>query len=233
MTDIFFLNIDNSLNKYDFDKLLNYISDEKKARIHRFHMFEDAQRSLLGDVLARYAICKLTAVRNQDFVFRTNEFGKPILVNPYGLHFNISHSGNWVVCAVDNNPVGIDVEIIKPIDFEIAERFFSKEEYFSLIKQPENMKLKYFYRIWTLKESYIKAEGKGLNIPLNSFNIRITDNSIYSLVGSEISKYCFYQSLLDDKTVYGLCTSSSNIDHRYNWSTNHFLQELFSNNSFL
>lgn len=162
MLETYILNIDKDLSKDDFERLLGLVSEKKKERILRFHMFEDAQRSLLGDILARYAICKRLGVKNKDLSFGENEYGKPVLIAPLRIHYNISHSGDWVVCAVDDNPVGIDVEVIKPIDFKIAERFFSRDEYLALMSQPEEIRLKYFYIVWTLKESYIKAEGKGL-----------------------------------------------------------------------
>jgi 4'-phosphopantetheinyl transferase len=160
--------------------------------------------------LARYAICKRLGISNRDLDFGANEYGKPVLHEPNGIHFNISHSGNWVVCAVDDTVVGIDVEMIKPIDFKIAERFFSRDEYISFMNQPEEIKLKYFYMIWTLKESYIKAEGKGLSIPLNSFTIRMESNDISVSVNNEIREFYFYQSFLDSDTVYAVCTLYGN-----------------------
>lgn len=210
MLDTYIIKINRTLENNDFIRLLSYVSEEKKKRISQFHLFEDAQRSLLGDVLARFAICKKLSVKNRDLVFGANEYGKPILNNPNRIHFNISHSGNWVVCAVDDNTVGIDVEVIKPIDFEIAERFFSKDEYITFKNQPDEMKLMYFYMIWTLKESYIKMEGKGLSIPLNSFTIRMENDDISVSVSNETQGFYFYQSFLGCNAVYAVCTIERN-----------------------
>lgn len=226
MLDTYILKIDRNIDKDDFDRLLSWVSEEKKERIHRFHRFEDAQRTLLGDVLARYAICKRLGIRNMDWVFGTNEYGKPVLYGANGIHFNISHSGNWVVCAVDDTAVGIDVEMIKPIDFKIAERFFSRDEYIAFINQPEEMKLKYFYMIWTLKESYIKTEGKGLSIPLNSFTIMIERNDISISVDNEIQEFHFYQSFLDSDAVYAICTLNGNTNESIYWNIESYLKEM-------
>lgn len=225
MLDTYILKIDRNIEKDDFCRLLGCVSEEKKERISRFHRFEDAQRTLLGDVLARYAICKRLGIRNRDLVFGTNEYGKPILHEPNGIHFNISHSGDWVVCAVDDSTVGIDIEMIKPIDFKIAERFFSRDEYISLINQSEEMKLKYFYMIWTLKESYIKTEGKGLSIPLDSFTIRMEGNNINVIVDNEIREFYFFQSFLDSDTVYAVCTLNSNTNESIYWNIESFLKK--------
>lgn len=207
MVDAYILKIDTALEKEEFARLLNCVSEEKRERILRFHRSEDAQRTLLGDVLSRYALCKRFNLQNKDLVFGVNEYGKPLLPGFQDAHFNISHSGPWVVCAVDDKPVGIDVEIIKPMDFKIAERFFSKDEYHSLMDQPEEMKLNYFYRLWTLKESYIKAEGKGLSIPLDSFSISIGSDTINAIADGEIREYRFFQSFLEKTSVYAICTS--------------------------
>nr|WP_084787523.1 hypothetical protein [Anaerobacillus alkalidiazotrophicus] len=53
-------------------------------------------------------------------------------------HFNVSHSGNWVVCATDNQPIGIDIEEIKPIDFQIVYSFFSETEIRDIEEKTEN-----------------------------------------------------------------------------------------------
>ena len=228
MVETYFLKVDRNIETEEFDFLLSHVSEEKKERISRFHMFEDAQRTLIGDVLARYAICNRLGIKNNDLVFGTNEYGKPILLGQNGIHFNISHSGNWVVCAVDDNTVGIDVEVIKPIDFKIAESFFSRNEYISLINQQEDIKLKYFYMIWTLKESYIKTEGKGLSIQLNSFAIRIRNNDISVSVDGEIQEFHFYQSFLDSNTVYAVCALNKNTKESIYWSIEDFLKEVHS-----
>lgn len=210
--DTYILKINNQIEDDKIKKLFCYISEEKKQRILRFHRFEDAQRTLLGDILARYAICIRTGVQNKDLLFDTNEFGKPILISPNGIHFNISHSGDYVVCVTDEKAVGIDIEVIKPIDFNIAERFFSEDEYLSLINQPKELQTRYFYMIWTLKESYIKAEGKGLNIPLDSFEIKPENlklNTILKEYKEKEMEYHFHQFFLSDDTIYAICTQNN------------------------
>lgn len=226
MLDTYFLEINRNLKKAVFERLLNFVSEEKKERISRFYWFEDAQNSLLGDILARYAICKRLNIDSRELVFCTNEYGKPVLLKPHGVHFNISHSGNWVVCAVDDNPVGIDVEMIKPIDLKVAKRFFSRNEYISLINQPEEMKLKFFYQIWTLKESYIKMKGKGLKIPLNSFSVNMDQNDISVSVNNKIQPFSFYQSFIDSAAVYAVCTHNSNTNKGIYLNIEKFLKEV-------
>ncbi len=203
------VNIGNNLEKVAFDILLNYVSEDKKAQIHRFYHFEDSQRALIGNILSRYAICKNLNIKNSDLTFDKNEYGKPFLLGQNDIHFNISHSGKWVVCAVSDYPVGIDVEVIKHTEFDIAKRFFSKDEYKELQKQPDEQKQAYFYKLWTLKESYIKAVGKGLSIPLDSFTVSVENSSIIDS-SETLVDYSLFHSALDENSFYAVC--AKNID---------------------
>ena len=226
MLETHILKINKNIERYDFDRLLGYVSEKKKERIRRFHRFEDAQRTLLGDILTRYAICNKLGIKNKDLVFGTNDYGKPVLSTPHGIHFNMSHSGNWVVCAInDGGPVGVDVEVIKPVDLAVAKNFFSSDEYISIINQPKELQQKYFFIIWTLKESYIKAEGKGLSIPLNSFSIKIVDHNIYVSTTSDFRKYYFHQSFLDYNATYALCTLTGNSNKVIDCNIEQFLKD--------
>jgi 4'-phosphopantetheinyl transferase len=168
MFEAYLVRITQDLAQNDFNRLLRYVTAKKKERILRYQRFEDAQRSLVGDLLTRYALCKRLNVRNDELVFVQNEYGKPLLLRPRGLHFNISHAGEWVACALADIPVGIDIELAKPVDYRIAESFCTKEEFLFLLQQPEETRLKHFYRFWTRKESYLKADGRGLYLPPNS-----------------------------------------------------------------
>lgn len=225
MLNAYIVKIDVNLEKEHFNRLLVYVSDEKKGQIHRFYHFEDSQRALIGNVLARYAICKSLHIKNTDIVLGKNQYGKPLLLNPSEIHFNISHSGSWVVCAASNSPVGIDVEVIKPIDFEIAKRFFSKDEYTALMNQPSDERQAYFYKIWTIKESYIKAEGKGLSIPLDSFTVNIEDNSIQLNSDKTFIKNSVYHSSLDDNSVYAICAENKEPHQKTVFTTRQFFDE--------
>ncbi|MDR1059826.1 MAG: 4'-phosphopantetheinyl transferase superfamily protein, partial [Clostridiales bacterium] len=216
------------LSADEYEALRGLVSREKAERLGRFRRFADAARSLLGDVMARRAICLATGLQNCELRFELGERQKPMLAAPMqgaaaagaprfsmphsgghgaglaagaglgpavvapardgsaiagsagagpaiaGLpHFNISHSGRHVVCALCDAPVGIDVEIVRPIDMNIANRFFSADERGRLFSEPADGhgRLELFYSIWTRKESFIKMTGEGLSRPLGSFSV--------------------------------------------------------------
>ena len=123
------------------------------------HSIQVARNSLFGNAVIRFELSRATGISNEQLEFTTSLYGKPLFVNNPDIHFNISHAGNYIVCAFDDRPVGIDVEHIKSVNLKITERFFStnKKKYVM-----EKDSINRFYEVWTKKESRIKWEGKGL-----------------------------------------------------------------------
>lgn len=213
MVDAYKIRTNSFLDSKAADLLMQLVTNEKKERIKRFVYKEDALRCLLGDLLSRYALCKRTGYKSSELKYRINEYNKPLLVTPEHLYFNVSHSGNWAVCAVADKLVGIDVEYIKSIDFKIAERFFTNYEYDNLLKQDPKNQLRYFYTLWTLKESYIKADGRGLSLPLDSFSIEIKKDSISVSTDNEL-KSCFFKIYeIDDFHISSVCSLDSRLNN--------------------
>jgi 4'-phosphopantetheinyl transferase len=179
MIKILFLAIPDSIDLEVFNALLFRLPPEKQSRISRFIREQDRLCALWADVLVRTTICSTLGIKNTALAFAKNEFGKPCLESCPGLHFNVSHSGDVVLCAFDNKPVGVDVERIKDRGLEIAERFFSKIEYEWLMHRNETDRTECFFDLWTLKESYIKALGKGISKGLRSFTIHSEGQNIF------------------------------------------------------
>lgn len=101
------------------------------------------------------------------------EGGKPYLINEPNVHFSLSHSAGWAVCALSDHPVGVDIERCEPGRRDVASRFFHKDEVRYLNSLLPSMRDDAFYKLWTLKESFVKSTGRGLDLPLRSFRIDI------------------------------------------------------------
>lgn len=101
------------------------------------------------------------------------EGGKPYLINEPNVHFSLSHSAGWAVCALSDHPVGVDIERCEPGRRDVAARFFHKDEVRYLNSLLPSMRDDAFYKLWTLKESFVKSTGRGLDLPLRSFRIDI------------------------------------------------------------
>jgi 4'-phosphopantetheinyl transferase len=192
-----------------FRKLLTNVHNEKCEKIKKFTRPEDAIRALLADILVRSVIASYLKASNKTIEFNVNKYGKPFLKGNYGLHFNVSHSEDWIVCAIDNKPVGIDIEKVRPVDLlEIAAQLFSDEEYKTLIvKSPEDRQ-RFFFDLWTLKESYIKAVGTGFSIPLKSFTVKFIGKSeIKVKSGNKLTDWALKQYDLDPEYKMSVCAA--------------------------
>ena len=154
------------------------MTPDEQARHQRYHFEKDrrlflATRALVRTVLSRYA-----ATSPADWRFVCNEYGKPrIAGEATQLHFNLSNTRGLVVCAVSkkHHALGVDAENVRR-DSEtvaIADRFFSPSEVRALHAQPHDKQRERFFSYWTLKESYIKARGMGLAIPLGDFSFEL------------------------------------------------------------
>lgn len=151
-----------------FFSLLELIEEEDRKQILRYQFWQDRQRSLLGHLLSRYAIIQEYALTNKKIQIRRHAYGKPYIKDYSQIHYNISHSGEWVVVAIGKSPIGIDVENRREDWDLIGERVFSEsEKYWS----QNSYKRKAI--LWTIKEAYVKYLGIGLSKSLNSFSIDI------------------------------------------------------------
>jgi 4'-phosphopantetheinyl transferase len=154
------------------DDLLPFLSRGKREKIIRFLHRDDALRSLLGEWMIRTLVRERLGLRGNEIVIETDAFGKPYLSNRGDFHFNIAHSGNWVVCAIAEHPVGIDVEKMRPIEEDVVISVLTKEEHDEYLSKSGCERLGYFYEMWTLKESIVKAAGMGLSLPLDEVRVR-------------------------------------------------------------
>lgn len=151
----------SQLSHEAYAKLYRKASAERRARADRYLRQEDKVRCICAEALLR------NALGGKAYGLAYGENGKPYLTDSEGFHFNLSHSGRWVVIAYGPTPVGVDVQAYRTNASEgIAQRFFTADEQAYAKSSPEN-----FFRIWTGKESYTKYLGTGLKTPLNSFSV--------------------------------------------------------------
>ncbi len=211
MVELHAVKLDRMINQDILKCLGSFISIERRQCLQQYLKINEAYRSIVAELLIRMTLCHKLNLPNNLISFKVDTHGKPYLINNRTIHFNSAHSNEWVVCALDTTPVGIDIELVVPIDYDaIAQQFFSKEEYQDIYSKEPQQRLSYFYDLWTLKESYIKATGKGLLMPLNSFSLRIVGN-IFRLVKEKISRpYYFYQYDIDRSYKMAVC--ATNID---------------------
>lgn len=142
------------------------LTAERQSRMERYLRKADKARCLAAGLLLRYAFGEEDASR-----ITADSFGKPYL--PEGPFFNLSHSGNKVVLLVSDRPSGIDIEEILPWSEAVAKRVFTQRERQWLEAQSGDAA---FYRLWTAKESIMKALGLGFRLPPESFEVSTEEN---------------------------------------------------------
>ncbi|MBA4348156.1 MAG: hypothetical protein C0413_04830 [Clostridiales bacterium] len=146
------------------EQLVSLLDEERQARVRSFGDSRSALLTLAAGLLL-YAVFGEQTRRSR---FERGRRGKPHLVDH--TPFNITHAGDYAVLALSAHPVGVDLERFRPIDWRrISERFFHpiEREYLAKSSDPEQD----FFRIWTLKESYLKAEGTGFSVSPASFAV--------------------------------------------------------------
>lgn len=209
---LYAVNIEDMVSEHILATFLKIISEERKCKASRFIDFSDKVRSIVGEVILRYALWQQYGMSEQNIKFSYNEYGKPNLKGIENIFFNISHSGVWVFCAIGTVPLGVDIEKITTVDIKIAQRFFSKNEYKYLQKQPIEKRAMEFFKIWTLKESYIKEIGKGLSIPLNSFFFDFNEDEIIVCDQYGVrTDLRFRVGQMETEYCYAVCAECDNI----------------------
>lgn len=198
----------------------SYIQNEERDRISKFVFQDDAKSSLLGRLMLRKFVHLATSMPYEQIQFSRDSHGKPYLVGvgDVPVSFNLSHQADYVVLAGHpNRSIAIDVmKIEPPVNknipdfFRLMTRQFSQHEWKTVRSFPTEMEqIACFYRLWCLKESYVKNTGFGITVPLNeiSFDIQTpklqvatfcTDTMLYE---RNVLKrnWIFEETLLDEK----------------------------------
>jgi 4'-phosphopantetheinyl transferase len=152
------------------------LSEDERGRAQRFLKDGDRQRYIVGRAGLRLILATYLGIDPRAVRFGYNDWGKPELdlADRGRLHFNLSHSAGEAMLAVSAHArVGIDIEKIRPLQEDIASRFFSASECAALAALSGGEQLAGFYRCWTRKEAFVKAHGAGLSVPLDRFDVSI------------------------------------------------------------
>lgn len=147
-------------------QVMQILPGERTERIGRTKLIQKRMQSLSAGLLLEYALREY-GLRSCDLTFRKNKDGKPTIAEYPDFYYNLSHSKEYVALVTDCDPVGIDVEGSRFGYQELAKRFFSETEQEAL---KEHWSDEEFTRIWTRKESYLKASGYGMRMPLDGFS---------------------------------------------------------------
>ncbi|MGN0151874.1 MAG: 4'-phosphopantetheinyl transferase family protein [Wujia sp.] len=185
----------------NYDRLIEMLYPERRTAVRRLRNRSAALVSLAAGLLLQDVAQKELGIRPEDLVVAREEYGKPYIEGHMDFCYNISHSGDYVVLAYGEMPVGVDIEQIREHDLDVAKRCFTAEENEYILhgyregrgRLESATEYERFFQIWTMKESYLKLIGKGISIPLNSFEVSPysmrVEGTDYSFDGRGISDY--------------------------------------------
>ena len=211
MTKIYLADADRVADPEMFEKLYRMLPAHRREKIDRSRFEKNKRLCMSAWLVLMYAL-EEEGVDNQNIRLSYGKYGKPYLTDYPDLFFNLSHSGNRVMCAVSDREVGCDVQQIKTYDRKLAERFFCPEECQHIAAAGAEERDVLFFRYWTLKESFIKNLGRGLSLPLQEFSIDLkTDSSAVSQQVLPAESFFFREFGLDDGYRYACCARKAEI----------------------
>ncbi|WP_108866610.1 4'-phosphopantetheinyl transferase family protein [Aquimarina aquimarini] len=214
MTQILYSYIHKENHEYLLQNIALDFPVKFYKKILRYRRWQDAQLSLLGRVLLDKGCRNINRKINQEKIQYT-AYGKPY-VEEGGVKFNISHSGNMVVCVVTEGcEVGVDIEVVRDIDIHDFKSQMTTLEWQKIISSQDSRNS--FFEYWTQKEAVIKAHGMGLSIPLKSFEI---DNNQTNIEGIDFftkeinidDGYRCYLAFDDQEAMLGMRYNMINVD---------------------
>jgi 4'-phosphopantetheinyl transferase len=190
---------------------LALLTDEEKARQERYRFPQHRHQFLVTRALVRTVLSRYADVDPADWRFETNAYGRPeiAVATAQPLRFNLSHTRGMAICGVTlEYDIGVDVENVDrrtPV-LNLASRYFSPSEVADLFALPPERQSAAFFDYWTLKESYIKAKGKGLAIPLSHFSFHLRPSQPITI--------SFAPQLEDIPSVWQFAQFNEGIEHK-------------------
>ncbi|MCD8338227.1 MAG: 4'-phosphopantetheinyl transferase superfamily protein [Lachnospiraceae bacterium] len=163
------MNTDFLTDSETFARYYREMSAARREKIDRLRLEKDRKLSLAAGILLDRGL-QTYGLREAGVRIVPGEHGKPYLPDFPDIHFSLSHSHEMAMAVFADTEVGCDIEYQKQLNEKLARRFFCPEEYAWMTERedPKEQKIR-FYRLWTLKESFLKATGMGLHLPLDSF----------------------------------------------------------------
>ena len=181
------------LNEEFIDKSIALLSPDRKTKLQNLRNLKDKKMSVAAYLLLFYGLNRESSIP-VEMVFNYGEYGKPYITNEDKLYFNLSHCRLGAVCAIADEEVGIDIEEITPINDLIVKKVCSEKEIRS-IRDSKNPSTE-FTKLWTMKESFVKSVGIGINEALDSINFEVITSK-----KSKRGSYCLLSNIFENYVI--------------------------------
>ena len=194
------------LSGEEMQRALHLLPAERVEKIERTKQKKNQLQSVYAGLLLEYALRERN-LSGKELTFLKNPDGKPYIAEHPELFYNLSHSKDYVALVLDKYPVGVDVEGVRSGYQKLANRFFSTDEIAFL---QESWSDGVFTRLWTRKESYLKATGYGMRMPLAGFStlgetVEVNEQMAEEMTGDTV--YYLYSTVLENEYWLSVCRS--------------------------
>jgi len=201
----------------------NLLDEAEREQEPRFYFARDRRRYLVTRALVRSVLSRYLAIDPRECVFSTNAYGRPDIANAEAseacLSFNVSHTQSLIVLGVTKGrALGVDVENIcaREVSIAVANRYFAPQEVTVLSAAPSHEQRYRFFEYWTFKESYIKARGLGLSLPLDKFSFQYRhDRAVEIAIDPELAddpaRWQFWQFRLSTEYLVAICAERTGV----------------------
>lgn len=164
MIELYALSIKENNDFIKSEAAARLVSAERLERSRKFRNESDFMLSMGGELLAREIIRQRLKIKNEDIIFSKTQYGKPFLADHENFHFNVSHSGEFVICTAADIEIGCDCELIDANNkIDELKIVYTHNEYKTIQSLCGPYKILFCHNLWALKESYLKCAGIGLN----------------------------------------------------------------------
>lgn len=181
---VYYYNCSTLKNKQLYDLLYGNLPEAKKHIVDQFKFEKDKFLSIGAWSVLSYALKDFKKNIN-DYTIAYTEHKKPYLEN-CNIKFNISHSGDFTICAIAKSEIGCDVQIHDPISKALENECMTKNELeFYLSRKTEQQKYNYFYKMWTVKESIMKMLGQGLYLSPKNIETKFSTSKITAIINDK------------------------------------------------
>jgi 4'-phosphopantetheinyl transferase len=196
----------NPNEDYSFSFLADILSSTLQSKIPKCKKKLTVYQSLAGELLVIYQLMLKYKIKLDQIKILRESKGKPYLQNNPEIKLSISHTDHLTAVVFSKDNCGVDIELIDNVLPGVAKKIMTNNEYeqFISIQEPLLQKM-YFYQIWTLKESYLKAIGQGFYLEPTKieFSIKYVNNKL-EIENLQDQKFSYYNKMLNNKIMLSI-----------------------------